>query len=86
MLKIFSDLTHYQSEDRSYLADLLRPFVPKDRFKEFGLDCIPIKLVKSIEKCDLCLLPMAWNYYLDQNKIQLADYLWEKQIQIIVKH
>ena len=68
LLRIYTELSHYNPKQRIYLADILRPFLPNNRFNEFGIDDDIIKLVENIEDSDICLLPMAWNYYLNNNK------------------
>ena len=78
MLRIFTNLNHYNSDNRIYLADILRPFLPNIRFNEFGIDEDIIKLVEHIEDSDICLLPMAWNYYLNTNQINKAKELIKK--------
>ena len=78
MLRVFTDLNHYNSDNRVYLADILRPFLPSNRFIEFGIDEDLIKLVDHIEDSDICLLPMAWNYYLNTNQINKAKELIKK--------
>ena len=75
MLKIFTDLSHYNSNQRKYLADILRPFLPNNRFSEFGIDKDIIVLVNTIEESHICLLPMSWNYYVDTNQINIAKRL-----------
>ena len=78
MLKIYTDLSHYQPANRKYLSDLLRPFLPNNRSVEFGIQGVPIKFVKEIKDCDCCLLPMSWNYYLSNNTISVAEKFLEK--------
>ena len=72
MLRIYTELSHYNPKQRIYLADILRPFLPNNRFNEFGIDDDIIKLVENIEDSDICLLPMAWNYYLNTNQVDKA--------------
>ena len=38
MLRIFTALSHYNEDYRIFLADILRPFIPNNRFSEFGID------------------------------------------------
>ena len=73
MLKIYTDISYYQKSYRNFLCDILRPFLPKNRFSEFGIDDNIIKLVEHIEDSDICLLPMAWNYYLNTNQVDKAE-------------
>ena len=75
MLKIFTELSHYNIDQRKYLADILRPFLPNKRFSEFGINDDIIELVDTIEESDICLLPMAWNYYLKVNQLNIAKEL-----------
>ena len=78
MIKIFTEISHYDSSKRGFLNDILRPFLPTERLEEFGIDNRMIKLVHNIEESDLCLLPLAWNYYLNTNTIFLANKLIKK--------
>ena len=73
MLKIYTDVSHYSSSKRGYLSDILRPFVPIHRLEKFGIKKGMVKLVQHIEECDLCILPMAWNYYIKTHTISVAD-------------
>lgn len=73
MLRIFTDLNHYNPNERGYLTDILRPFVPKNRFAEFGIDDDIIKLVETIEESDICLLPMDWHFYIKTNQTNIAE-------------
>lgn len=75
MIKIFTDISHYDSTHRNLLNDILRPFIPKQKLKDCGIDSVTINLVHNIEDCDFCLLPMAWNYYLLKNKVYLAKQM-----------
>ena len=68
MVLIYTDKSHYVSESRRYLIDLLRPFIPRNRFKEFEIDDSIISLTIDIKKCHFVVLPMAWNYYLVSNQ------------------
>ena len=78
MIKIFTEISHYDSSKRGFLNDILRPFLPTERLEEFGIDNGMIKLVDHIEDSDICLLPMAWNYYLNTNQINKAKELIKK--------
>ena len=68
MVLIYTDKSHYVSESRRYLIDLLRTFIPSNRFKEFEIDDSIISLTIDIKKCHFVVLPMAWNYYLVSNQ------------------
>ena len=78
MIKIFTEISHYDSSKRGFLNDILRPFLPTERLEEFGIDNGMIKLVDHIEDSDICLLPMAWNYYLNTSQINKAKELIKK--------
>ena len=78
MIKIFTEVSHYDSSKRGFLNDILRPFLPTERLEEFGIDNGMIKLVVNIEDSDICLLPMAWNYYLKTNQTNKAEELIKK--------
>ena len=92
MVLIYTDKSHYVSESRRYLIDLLRPFIPRNRFKEFEIDDSIISLTIDIKKCHFVVLPMAWNYYLVSNQkskaldlIQLAKLSNKKIKQLELK-
>jgi len=78
LIKIFTEISHYDSSKRNFLSDILRPFLPIERLKEFGIENGIIKLVKNIEDSDLCLLPLSWNYYLKTNTTFLAKKMIKK--------
>ena len=73
MLKIFTDISHYNPTGRGFLNDVLRPFIPINKLDELGIKDDLIKLVNRIEECDLCLMPMAWNYYINTHNTSIAD-------------
>ena len=75
MIRIYTKLSHYNPDKRKYLPDILRPFLPQNRFAEFGIDNNVMELVTTIEESHICLLPMAWNYYLNTNQINRAEKL-----------
>ena len=75
MIKIFTDISHYESTKRSFLNDILKPLIPVDKLRDYSISPDSIKLVNNIQDCDICLLPMAWNYYLDSNKVSIAKKL-----------
>ena len=72
MLRIFTELNHYNKHYRIFLSDILRPFLPNVRFNEFGIDNNLVCIEKTIEESDICLLPMAWNYYLNTKQVNKA--------------
>ena len=78
MLLVYTDINHYKQEFRKNLNNLLRPYIPKVRLNKFGISENLLKISDSISNCDICLLPMDWNYYIDQKKIPEALYLIEK--------
>ena len=80
MIKIFTDINHYNSNDRKFLVDILRPFLP---FKRLDIYKINNNLISTfigsppmnIIECDIVLLPMNWNYYIETKQKEKADVL-----------
>ena len=78
MLIIYTDKNHYDPKSRSYLPDILRPFIPSNRLVEFSLDQDKIAITDNIESADICMLPFAWNYYAKSGKIEYVDNFIQK--------
>ena len=49
MLIIYTDKNHYDPKSRSYLPDILRPFIPSNRLVEFSLDQDKIAITDNIQ-------------------------------------
>lgn len=73
------------------MIDLLRPLIPQNKLTSEGIDDCLVCFTQSPEECDYFILPMAWNYYLENYKyrdahefIQLGEQK-NKKIIICVK-
>lgn len=75
-LKIFTDLPAYDRANRSYLHDILRPYVNdrsnEERRQMYGERVDFFTLTGDIDEADFCLLPMLWGYYLKTGTTQKA--------------
>jgi len=75
-LKIFTDLPTYDRANRSYLHDILRPYVNNrsddERRQMYGERVDFFTLTEAIAEADFCLLPMVWGYYLKTSTTQEA--------------
>ena len=78
MLIIYTDINHYKPYYRNHLVDLLRPIIPENKLRQYGIRKQIIKLEDNIVNCDICLLPMSWNYYLENGLIKLANSFIQK--------
>ncbi len=87
-LRIYTEISHYESFYRQELIDLLKPFVGKengysdqDRLVEYDAVDFGIEISNSIENSDWAILPMSWNYYLENKKQNLAfDFIRKAQV------
>ncbi len=69
-IKLFTEPSHYSTSHRRELIDLLKPFIEKkagysaiQRQEEYGLLENDFIFSNCLEKSDLAVLPMSWNYY-----------------------
>ena len=74
-MKLYFPKAHYNNNFRGQVFPLLKPFIKEDWFADnervalYGVSESDFSLVGTIEACDVAILPMAWNYYV-QNKLQ----------------
>tara|TARA_B100001250_G_C19817562_1_gene799608 strand:+ start:23718 stop:24776 length:1059 start_codon:yes stop_codon:yes gene_type:complete len=78
LLNVYTDINHYKNCYRNHLVDLLRPIIPENKLSQYGIREQIIKLEDNIENCDICLLPMSWNYYLENGLINVANTFIQK--------
>ncbi len=76
-MKIYSDFTYYKAENKASLAGILRLFADEKGVlpvedKLFSLEFYGHKIVKRIDDADVCVLPMAWEYYYRSRSIKKA--------------
>lgn len=81
-MRIFVDHSHYDPHYRKQLHTIPKAFwntkTEAERQRDYGQINDLFELVDSPEQSDLCLLPMAWNYYLEQRKEALAQAFAER--------
>jgi len=75
LIKLYTEKGHYTPQNRKYLIDVLRPLLPKNRLVSDGIDQSIVSLTNSPEECHYVVLPMAWNYYLENGLTQDAQQL-----------
>jgi hypothetical protein len=80
-LSIYYPKDHYDSNFRAELFDLLKLFISSDSSHssqivndEYGFS---ITCAVDINSCDFVILPMSWNYYMINNKTDIALNLLE---------
>jgi hypothetical protein len=54
------------------------PFSEPERQAMYGLGSNDFVLTKTIEEADLVIIPMSWNYYVNNTKVPIATGLLEK--------
>ena len=71
---------------RKYISDWVKPLYKQSRHSLYGLDFNDLVLSKSPEDADAFVLPLTWNYYLENNLSNeaisiLKNYkIWKKPI------
>ena len=75
MIRLYTELNHYNPKYRKYLVDIFRPMIPVIDFNKYGVDSNLLNIENNIINSDICILPMAWNYYLTTNQIYKANDL-----------
>lgn len=82
MTTLYTIPTHYDPAHRGDLIDLLKPFWGKgdgfsdaNRVAMYGISEQDIRFTENINTADLIVLPMSWNYYHREGKLQLAKDL-----------
>jgi len=77
--KIFYSKELYDPGFRGQIFPLLKPFLKNDLFTDserinlYGISCKDISIVEDLEFADVVILPMSWNYYVDNNKKELVQ-------------
>jgi hypothetical protein len=75
-LRWYADKSHYHPELRPYLNDLCRALwndrTSEERIRLYGARAACFVEAETPEAADFCILPLAWNYYLDRHRIHLA--------------
>lgn len=77
-LTLYYPEVHYDATYRGLVFPLLKPFLKWDGFSDddrirlYGVSQMDYILTDSLEKADLAILPMAWNYYVEQDRLHMA--------------
>ena len=84
-LKVFTDPSHYDPQQRWYLHSILKAQwnnrSVEERLQIYGKVAMLFEIVDDIANADIYLLPMNWNYYLKFNKVHLATEFAHKVAQ-----
>lgn len=81
MLKLYFDYSQYDKRYRGQLFPLLKPFLKgegytdRERIEAYGVSEQDFELVDEIEKADVFVLAMSWDYYIQQNKMDLVHVM-----------
>ena len=85
MTTLYTTPTHYHPTHRGDLIDLLKSFWGKgdgfsdvDRVAMYGISEQDIRFTEDIQTVDIVVLPMSWNFYRREGKLQLAKDLIAK--------
>ena len=74
-MTLYFPKAHYNKNFRGQVFPLLKPFIKgkgftnAERIALYGVSEVDFSFVDVLEDCDIAILPMAWNYYV-QNKLQ----------------
>jgi hypothetical protein len=81
-MNVFTDLSHYAVKRRPYLFDLLKALVndfsPEDRARLYGDWTRSVRLTSTSIGADIAVLPLSWNYYLENGCLPLADSFFSR--------
>ena len=83
-MKLYYPENLYNKNYRGQLFPLLKPFIKKENFSDlqrqqlYGVSEEDYKLVDSSKDADVVVLPMAWNYYVNNKQLKEADELYLK--------
>ncbi|MAN26657.1 MULTISPECIES: exostosin domain-containing protein [Mesonia] len=77
-MKLYYPENLYNKNYRGQLFPLLKPFIKKENFSDlqrqqlYGVSEEDYKLVDSSKDADVVVLPMAWNYYVNNKQLKEA--------------
>lgn len=83
-MQIFYPFEHYEKNCRGQLFPLLKPFVKNENFtdeqriKLYGVSAKDYEFTNSLSTAEIVILPMSWNYYVQNKKLHLAKELIER--------
>lgn len=81
-MKIYTDVEQIIPTRRAYLADILRPYfntrTPQQNLALYGPNLSLHQVVESLPQADLGVLPLSWNYYLQQGNTAQAWHFVER--------
>jgi hypothetical protein len=81
MLKLYFDYSHYNKTHRGQLFPLLKPFIKgegytdKKRVLTYSISEREVEFVNDIQRTDIVILTMSWDYYIKHNSLDLAKHL-----------
>ncbi|WP_452218806.1 hypothetical protein [Lacinutrix undariae] len=82
-MKVYFPKSHYNKAYRGHVFPLLKAFLKDDGFTDdarqlmYGISETDVVFVASIAAADVVILPMSWNYYRLENKLEDAQLLIE---------
>jgi len=75
-LKIYADPAHYHPRHRQQLTALMRAhwndLPPEERSKTYGSRYNLFEVVGDVSEADICVLPMVWQYYVNNHRLEQA--------------
>ncbi|WP_340203175.1 exostosin family protein [Ascidiimonas sp. W6] len=79
-MKIYTDITQYDSLARNELFPVLKPYLGKATgfsneacLAQYGFELSTYQIVEEGKEATLWILPMSWNYYRAKGKIEVAE-------------
>ncbi len=75
---VYIDQSHFDKKFKDYVFEILKAnffneLSPEQRLSKFGDYIQLFEYTNNIEEADFAMLPMAWNYYIENNKTKLAE-------------
>jgi len=77
-MKLYYPKSHYSKQYRSELFPLLKPFLKDEGFTDearmamYGISEKDITICENPNTAEVFVLPMSWNYYIQQDQIKVA--------------
>lgn len=78
-IRLYYPPSHYDAAYRGLVFPLLKPFLKwdgfsdEDRMRLYGVTENDYTLTDNLEQADVAILPMAWNYYVERDRLALAN-------------
>lgn len=75
---VYIDQSHFNASFKGYFFEILNAnffntLSPEERLAKFGDYVDLYTYTNNIDEADFAMLPMAWNYYVENNKTKLAE-------------